>query len=89
MLSGSLNYVYPKPKGEVNLEDYENSFLKIKEFEDAFDKYLNNSAKKLLDSIEKEGEITDVIETKIKQVIDDFKKTTDFVVKEEKEEDKK
>ena len=34
-LSGSLNYVYPKPKGEVNLEDYENSFLKIKEFEDS------------------------------------------------------
>ena len=33
--SGSLNYIYPKPKSEVSLEDYENSFLKIKEFEDS------------------------------------------------------
>ncbi|MDP2684856.1 MAG: F0F1 ATP synthase subunit alpha [bacterium] len=62
------------------------SVEKIKEFEDAFNNHLNTSAKELLSEIEKVGEITDEIETKIKQTIEDFKKTTDFVIKEEKEE---
>ncbi|XOU93878.1 MAG: F0F1 ATP synthase subunit alpha [Candidatus Kerfeldbacteria bacterium] len=62
---------------------------KIKEFETEFDKYLNMSAKDLLKEISDAGDITEDIDKKLRQTIEDFKKTTNFVVKEEEKETKK
>jgi len=55
---------------------------RIKEFEDEFHKYLNISQRDLLREILKVGDLTEDLEEKLKKVIDDFKKTKDFVQKE-------
>ncbi|MFA6098230.1 MAG: F0F1 ATP synthase subunit alpha [Patescibacteria group bacterium] len=56
---------------------------KIKKFETELHQRLKTSHQDLLDLILKEKEITEAVEKKLKQVIEDFKKTTDYVVKEE------
>ncbi|MBU0963919.1 F0F1 ATP synthase subunit alpha [Patescibacteria group bacterium] len=59
---------------------------KIKEFEDEFHKRPGTSSKDLLQGILKQGDLTEELENKLKSAIDDFKKTTDFVVKEDSED---
>ncbi len=59
---------------------------KIKDFEKDLNQHLNISAKDLLASILKEGDLTEEIEKGIVKEIEDFKKTTDYVMVEETEE---
>jgi F-type H+-transporting ATPase subunit alpha len=58
---------------------------RIKEFENAFQNFMNNSQSKLLDNILQVGEITEEIDKALKQVIDDFKKISDFTAPEKNE----
>ncbi len=54
---------------------------KVLEFCTEFDKYLNISGKDLLQQIDKEKDISDELAGKLKELIDDFKKTLDYLIK--------
>lgn len=54
---------------------------KVLQFCDSFDKYLNVSGKDLLKKIAEEKDISDETAGKLKEVINDFKKTLDYLVK--------
>jgi F-type H+-transporting ATPase subunit alpha len=54
---------------------------KVLQFCDGFDKYLNISGKDLLKKITEEKDISDETAGKLKEVINDFKKTLDYLVK--------
>ncbi len=62
---------------------------RIKEFENAFHNFMNNSQSKLLDKILQVGEINEEIDKELLQAIDDFKKTSDFTSTSENLEEKK
>ncbi|MFA6525559.1 MAG: F0F1 ATP synthase subunit alpha [Patescibacteria group bacterium] len=51
---------------------------RIAEFETEFHKYLDTSKKDVLAQIAKEGELNEGLENKLKEVIDEFKKTKNF-----------
>ncbi|MFA6553350.1 MAG: F0F1 ATP synthase subunit alpha [Patescibacteria group bacterium] len=57
---------------------------RVQEFEGAFHKYFNTTHTEVLKKIVSVGELTAEVEEPLKAAIDDFKKTTDFVVKETK-----
>ncbi len=61
---------------------------KIKEFEQEFTKYMNTSHKDILEDIAKTGDLASATESKLKEAIEEFKKTTNFVEKKKKEETK-
>ncbi|MBU0613593.1 F0F1 ATP synthase subunit alpha [Patescibacteria group bacterium] len=61
---------------------------KIAEFELEFHKYLKISKKDLLEEILKKGELSEGLENKLKEAIEEFKKTKDFSVSEEAAEKK-
>jgi F-type H+-transporting ATPase subunit alpha len=54
---------------------------KVLQFCDGFDKYLNISGKDLLKKISEEKDISDETALKLKEVINDFKKTLDYLTK--------
>jgi len=54
---------------------------KIKEFEQDFLKYMNTSKKDILNEIAKTGDLSSATEEKLKKAIEDFKMTTDYVIK--------
>jgi len=56
---------------------------KIGEFEEKFHTYLDASHQGLLKSILDKGDLDEGLEGKLKSAIEDFKKTTDFINKEE------
>ncbi len=57
---------------------------KIAEFEEGFHKYLNSSAKDILNKIAEEKQLTEEIETELKKVIEDYKSTVpEFIIKNE------
>ena len=58
---------------------------RIQEFETELHKYMEISHKAILDEIASTGDLDEALEGKLKTVIDDFKKTKDFVPKEEEE----
>ncbi|MFA5052266.1 MAG: F0F1 ATP synthase subunit alpha [Patescibacteria group bacterium] len=55
---------------------------RVKEFEVAFQKFLNAGHTELMEKIVSVGDLTAELEGALKQTIVDFKKTTDFIVQE-------
>lgn len=59
---------------------------KVMEFEVGLIKYVNNRGRDVLKNIKKTGDLDKEDETKLKKIINDFRDTLDYLIKEEKEE---
>lgn len=56
---------------------------KIQEFEVGLYKYADNNLSEILKDIEKKGDLDEKIEEKLKSTIEDYKKTLDYIIKED------
>jgi len=54
---------------------------KIGEFEDGLNKYAQNFGKDILEEISSQGDLNEKLESKIKKLIDNYKHTLDYLIK--------
>jgi len=56
---------------------------KVNEFESGLIKYAHNRGQEMLKTISKTGDLNEKDETKLKKIINDYKDTLDYLIKEE------
>jgi len=56
---------------------------KMNDFENGLYEYFSNSAEALIDEIEEKQELSEELENKVKEVVDDYKKTLDYITDKE------